>query len=89
MNFLVTLVLSVLIELVIDTFDQSLPTGFDDIFGDTHRSPFGFMVTGLYQNSSFGVGTLLFGKDSDFLVVEIDLFKFRIKFNQSFFDGLI
>ena len=81
--------LTLVVEFVVDAVDQGLPTGFDNIFGDAYCAPFGMVIARFYQHSCFGAGAFFFFQNTHFVVVEVDLFKFRVKFDQCFFDGLI
>lgn len=44
-------------EQIVDAVDDGLPGGFDDVFGDTYRTPLTGGVGGINEYADFGGGT--------------------------------
>src|SRR5215210_8862926 len=63
---------------VLQSIDERLPGGFDDVLGDPYGSPHPFAVRGVYEDAGRGGRGAVLIQDADLVVGEVDLLQLRI-----------
>src|SRR5215211_4643398 len=66
------------VHAVLQSIDERLPGGFDDVLGDPDGAPHPLAVGRVYEDAGGGRRGAVFVEDADLVVGEVDLFKLRI-----------